>query len=83
VPIVTTHGVPAWLTVNVLPPIEMVPERPALPGFAATLNVVLPEPLPDMPPVMLIQLLLLVAVQSHPEPAVTAIVPPSADELTD
>jgi hypothetical protein len=31
------HGTPAWLTVNVWPATVIVPERPAVPGFAATL----------------------------------------------
>ena len=35
-PIVTTHGAPAWLTVNVLPLIDRVADRGSVPGFAPT-----------------------------------------------
>jgi hypothetical protein len=78
--IVTTHGVPAWLMVKVLPPIEIVPERAVELGFAATVNDTLPGPSPDAEPVIVIQFALFVAVHVQPTAAVTVMVPlsPSA-----
>jgi hypothetical protein len=79
-PIVTTHAVPAWLTVKVLPPIEIVPERGVELAFAATVNDTLPGPAPDAEPLIVIQFALLVAVHAQPAAAVTATLPlsPSA-----
>ena len=34
---VKVHGAPAWVTVNVCPPIVIVPVRDVVPAFAATL----------------------------------------------
>jgi hypothetical protein len=64
------HAAAACDTVNVWPAIVMVPVR-AVPVFAATLYVTVPDPLPDAPPMIVIQPALLVAVQLHPVPAVT------------
>ena len=35
--IVTVHGAPAWVIVNVCPPIVIVPVRDVVPALAATL----------------------------------------------
>ena len=35
--IVNVHGAPAWVTLNVWPPIVIVPVRDVVPAFAATL----------------------------------------------
>lgn len=51
--------------------------------FAATVNVTVPLPDPLAPPVTLIQLALLVAVQSHPAPAAIEIEPLPPDAGTD
>ena len=74
-PIVTVHAIPAWLTVKVLPAIEIVPERGFKLALAATVNPTLPGPFPDAEPVIVIQLAVVVAV--HPQPAadVTVTVP--------
>jgi hypothetical protein len=79
-PIVTTHAVPAWLTVKVLPPIAIVPERGVELGFATTVNATLPGPLPDAAPLIAIQFAVLVAVHAQPAAAVTVTLPlsPSA-----
>jgi hypothetical protein len=61
----------------------MVPERPAVPGLAATVKLVVPGPLPAAPPVTVIQPLLLEAVHPHPAAAVTSIVPLAPVSLTD
>ena len=42
---------PAWLTVNVRPPIVSVPVRAAMSGFAAMLNATVPSPEPLLPEV--------------------------------
>jgi hypothetical protein len=61
----------SWFTVNVCPAIVIVPDCVDGPGFAATLNVTVPLPLPGVPAVTVIHGALLVAVQLHPAPAVT------------
>ena len=66
---------PAWFTVNGTPPIVSVPVRDA-PALAATLNVVVPLPVPLAPPVIVSQVSLLVAVQLQPAAVVTATVLP-------
>ena len=43
--------------------------------LAATLNAVVPGPVPLAPPVMLIHAALLAAVQAQPAPAVTVLLP--------
>jgi len=62
--IVVVHE-PACVTVCVFVPMLMVPVRP-LPGFAAAVNVTLPLPVPDAPPVIVIHGVDVVAVQEHP-----------------
>jgi hypothetical protein len=72
---------PACVTVNVLPATVSVPMRWTPLGFAETLKLVVPPPLPLAPDVIVSQpLLLLVAVQVHPARAVTDVdpVPPVA-----
>jgi hypothetical protein len=44
----------AWVTVNVWPPMAMVPVRVLLVVFAATLYATVPLPVPLAPPVMVI-----------------------------
>jgi hypothetical protein len=70
--IVATQGVPACVTVNVLPPIVRIPLRGVLPEFAATLYVTVPLPVPAAPALIVIQETLLVAVHAQPVPAETA-----------
>ena len=53
--IVAEHVTPAWLTVNVSPPIVNVPVRAARLGLAATVNATVPSPDPLPPDVMEIQ----------------------------
>jgi hypothetical protein len=53
-----------WDTVNVWPPMVSVPVR-AAPVFAAMVNVTVPFPVPDAPPVTVSQAALAVAVQVH------------------
>jgi hypothetical protein len=47
----------------------------AVPGFAATMNVTVPLPLPDVALLMVIHGALLVAVQAHPAVVVIATLP--------
>ena len=61
----------ACVTVKVIPAIVIVPARPVVPGFAATLNVTVPSPVPLAPPVTVIQASLLVAVQEQLVPVTT------------
>jgi hypothetical protein len=77
---VYVHGAAACVTVNVCPPAVMVPVRGVVVELAATLKVTAPLPEPLAPPVMVIQLALLVAFHVHPADVVTvtAPVPPSA-----
>ena len=63
------------MTVCVCVPMLMVPVRP-LPGFAATVNVTLPLPVPDAPPVIVIHDVVVEAVQAHPPEAETATADP-------
>ena len=65
----------ACVTVNVVPPIVIVPVRIEVAVFGATLNVTLADPDCDAPPVMVIQDALLTAVHAQAEPAVTALAP--------
>jgi hypothetical protein len=69
-------GGAAWVTVNVFPAATIVPEREVVPVLAATENATVPPPVPDCPPVIVIQVALVVAVQAQlPVDAVTAIEP--------
>ena len=72
--IVKLQGAAACVTVNVLPPIVIVPVRATVVVFAAALQPTLPLPVPEAPVVTVSHASLLVAVQLH-ELAVTVIVP--------
>jgi hypothetical protein len=65
------HGAAAWVIVNVWVPTVMVPVRPDVFGFAATLKVTVPIPVPLAPFVMVIHAVLLVAVHEQLVPVVT------------
>jgi hypothetical protein len=69
------QAAPAWVTVNVAPAIVSVPVRLVVKVFAATANPALPGPDADAPLVTVIHDALLVALQAHPEPAVTMLLP--------
>ena len=63
---------------NVCPPIVSVPLRlGGAPGslLATTVNVTVPLPVPDAPPVTVTQLTFDAAVQAHVDPAVTFVLP--------
>jgi len=75
---VGAHGVPACVTVKVLPPIVNVPVRLVVNAFAATSNITDPFPFPLAPAVTVIHAALLVAVQAHPVAAVTVTAAPVA-----
>ena len=68
------------VTANVVPAIVRLPVRLVVPVLAATLNPTVPEPEPDAPLVRVIQEVLLLADQAHPDAAVTVLlpVPPSS-----
>jgi hypothetical protein len=68
------QGAPAWLTVNVWPPIVIVPVRES-PVLAATLYVTVPFPVPVPPDAMVIHGALVVATQLQLALAVTPTVP--------
>lgn len=72
----------AWLIVKVRPPAVIVPVR-AIPLFGAAENVIVPLPLPEPPPLTVIQEALLTAVQAQPFAELMAKlpVPPSAGEF--
>ena len=74
---------PACVTVKVRPATVIVPVRSEVPELAETPNETVPDPLPEVPPVTLIQPALLVAIQPQPSPALTATVPPPAAADTD
>ena len=81
--IVGTHGVPAWVTVKVEPAIVSVPLRLVLPEFAPAVKVTVPEPVPLAPELTAIHPALLVAVHTHPVPAVTVLLPEPPVDGTD
>ena len=60
---------------KVLPAIVSDPVRLLVELFTCTLNDTEPSPDPDAPPVTVIQLVLLTAVQAHPADAVTVLLP--------
>ena len=66
---------PACVTLNVVPAIVSVPDRLVVAVLAATLNAVVPGPVPLAPAVTLIHAALLAAVQAQPAPAVTVLLP--------
>jgi hypothetical protein len=75
-------GAAAWVTVNVWPATVIVPLR-AAPLFAATLNVVVPEPVPAAPLAIVIQSACEDAVHAQVlEEAVSAIDPEPPDAGT-
>jgi hypothetical protein len=76
---VGAQGAPACVTVKVLPPIVSVPLRCVVVGFAVTLNVTEPLPVPVAPELIVIQPALLAALQ--PQAAVTATLPLPALEV--
>ena len=63
------------MTLNVVPAIVKVPDRLVVAVFAATLKEAVPGPVPLAPPVTVIHDALLAAVQAHPAPAVTVLLP--------
>lgn len=69
------HDDPAWLTMNVWPPTEIVPVRANEPVFGAALKVTVPGPDPLEPPVMVIHAAPLTAVHAQPVLALTEMVP--------
>ena len=71
---------PACVTLNVVPAIVSVPDRLVVAVLVATLNAVVPGPVPPAPAVMLIHAALLAAVHAQAAPAVTVLppVPPVA-----
>jgi hypothetical protein len=60
----------------VIPAIVMVPVRTLVPGFAATLKITVPCPVPLAPPVTVIHASLLVAVHEQLVPVTTDTVRP-------
>jgi hypothetical protein len=77
------HGAACCVTVNVCPPIEMLPLRAAA-ALAATLKTTTPFPVPDDPAVTVIHGAFDTAVQAQPAPAVTfvrASPPPAATSM--
>jgi hypothetical protein len=77
------QAAPACVTVKVFSATVRVPARAIVAVFAATLKDTEPLPDPVAPAVTVIQLALLAAVQPHPLPAVTEIVPDPPDAATD
>src|SRR5256885_5972296 len=75
------HGAPACVTVNVCPPIVIVPVRDELQVLRLTLRLPVPLPLPLSPALIVSQASLLVAVQLQPVPAVTATLPVVAADV--
>jgi hypothetical protein len=69
------HALPAWLTVKVLPPIVIVPVRGVVPAFGDTTYVTEPLPVPDAPPLIVIQESLLAAVHEQSAPTLTGTTP--------
>jgi hypothetical protein len=76
------HGAPAWVTVNVSPPIVSDPVRDALDVFAATAYDTDPLADPDAPCVTVIHAVLLTALQLQPLAAVTVTTPLDAPDTT-
>ena len=74
------QGAPAWVTVNVWPPIVRVPVLEA-PGFAVTLYATVPLPVPLAPDVMVSHAAFDVADQLQPALPVTVTVPVVAADV--
>ena len=68
------HGAGCCVTVSVWPPMVIVPLR-AAPAFAAAMNTTTPPPVPDNPDVTVIHAAFETAVQAHPAPALTFVLP--------
>ena len=68
---------------SVAPAIVSDPVRLLAELFAPTLNDTEPLPVPEPPPVTVIHVLLLTAVQLHQAPAVTVLVPRPPEEAND
>jgi len=81
----TEHVAPAacCVPVNVAPAIVRDPVRMLVDVFASTMNDTDPFPVPAAPPITVIQLLLLTAVQLHQSAAVTVLVPTLPAEAND
>ncbi len=77
------HAAAAWVTVNVVPAIVMVPVRVEATVFAATLKPTVPLPEPVAPLVTVIQGALLPAVHAQPVATVTLLVPVPPDAVND
>jgi hypothetical protein len=77
------HAAAAWVTVNVVPAIVMVPVRIEATVFAATLKPTVPLPEPVAPLVTVIQGALLPAVHAQPVATVTLLVPVPPDAVND
>jgi hypothetical protein len=80
---VKVQGAPACVTVTVFPAIVSVPEREVADVFAATVNATVPLPVPELPPLTVIQAVLLAAVHVQPLPAVTPTAPLPAADVND
>ena len=63
---------PAWLTVTICPCTLIVPVRSA-PGFACTVKLTAPAPVPVALPVIVIHVASVVAVHAHPGPLVVTL----------
>jgi hypothetical protein len=79
---VGAHGAPAWESVNVLPPIAIVPVRGVVVVFAVAVYETEPLPVPLDPALIVIHASVSVAVQSQPPAAVTTTLPVPPDEGT-
>jgi hypothetical protein len=69
------HGVPACVTVKLAPAIVSVPVRLVVAALAATVNVVVPGPVPAAPEVTVIHAALLTADHTQPVPTLTVLLP--------
>ncbi len=81
--IVGVHVDAGCVTVNVLPPMVSVPVRAVDPPLAAALNVTVPAPEPDAPPVTVSHASLLIAAHAHDAEVVTVIEPVPPVAATD
>jgi hypothetical protein len=71
---------PACVTDTTWPEMRIVPARCVVAALGATLNVIVPLPVPLVAPATVIQLAVLYALHPHPAPVVivTEAVPPAA-----
>jgi hypothetical protein len=77
------QGVPAWVTLKFTPAIVSVPVRLVVAALAATVNVVVPGPVPAAPEVRVIHAALLTADHTQPVPTLTVVLPVPPPETTD